>query len=83
MENEVREESPCWNSSRKTENKRKEREIERKEGKGKERRRREEEGRTCCSLNFFGVRRTKEQALFKLQDVGVFSSPGYSCLRAI
>ena len=43
MENEGRKGSPCWNSWRKTEKKRKEREIERKEGKGKEMRRREED----------------------------------------
>ena len=43
MENEEREGSPSWNSSRKTEKKRKERDIERKERKGKERRRREED----------------------------------------
>ena len=47
-------------------------------------RRREEEWRTIdCSLHFSSVWRTKEKALFALQEVGVFSSSGYSCLRAI
>ena len=58
---------------------------ETKERKGKERKGRggEREEDQLLFLHFPTYPRTKEYALFTLQEVGVFSFLGYSCLRAI